>query len=388
MHGHIFETFFLIFTASAIIGTLALYTRQPLIVVYVAVGILLGPFGLKAVSDIHLISELSHIGIVFLLFLLGLDMQPKALQSVFKEITPTALISSLIFAGLGFAIGKTFQFDTMEAVVLGMAMMFSSTIIGIKLLPTTVLHHRHTGELMVGLLLFQDFLAIICLLILANGMEAGLNIDKLGLAFLALPALGVFAIFFVKYVLLKLIARFDRIQEYIFLIAIGWCLGLAELANFMGLSAEIGAFIAGITLATSPISQFIALNLKPLRDFFLILFFFALGAQLNIHLLPQLIVPILVVSLVVIAIKPTTFYFLLRQRSERKELAWDVGFRLGQISEFSLLLVMVASSNMIIGEQVKVIIQSAAIITFLVSSYIVIFFFPSPIAVSERLRRD
>ncbi len=388
MHGHIFEAFFLIFTASAIIGTLALYTRQPLIVVYVAVGILLGPFGLKAVSDIHLISELSHIGIVFLLFLLGLDMQPKALKSVFKEITPTALISACIFASLGFAIGKAFQFTTTEAAVLGMAMMFSSTIIGIKLLPTTVLHHRHTGELMVGLLLFQDFLAIICLLILASGMQEGVNVGELGMAFLALPALGVFAILFVKYILLQLIARFDRIQEYIFLIAIGWCLGLAELANIMGLSAEIGAFIAGITLATSPISQFIALNLKPLRDFFLILFFFALGAQLNIHLLPQLIVPILVVSLIVIVIKPTTFYFLLRQRSERKELAWDVGFRLGQISEFSLLLVIVASSNMIIGEQVKVIIQSAAIITFLVSSYIVIFFFPSPIAVSERLRRD
>lgn len=388
MSGHIFDAFFLIFAGSAVLASLALYTRQPLLVAYVALGIALGPFGFKVVADIHLISEMSHIGIVFLLFLLGLDMQPKALHSVFKEIAATAFISSLAFAGLGFSLGLLFGFTSTEAAVLGMAFMFSSTIIGIKLLPTTVLHHKHTGELMVGLLLFQDFLAIICLLILASGMPAVMNMSELGLALLALPALGIFAVLFVKFVLLRLITKFDRIHEYIFLLAIGWCLGLAELAKLMHLSAEIGAFIAGITLATSPISQFIALNLKPLRDFFLILFFFALGAQLNIALLPDLLLPILVLSAVVLLAKPAILYCLLRRKSERKNLAWDIGFRLGQISEFSLLLAIVAASNAIIGESMKVVIQSAAIVTFVVSSYIVIFCFPNPIAVNERLRRD
>ena len=388
MSGHLFEAFFLIFTGSAILASLALYTRQPLLVAYVALGILLGPYGFKVVQDINLLSEISHIGIVFLLFLLGLDMQPKALQSVFKEVAFTGFVSTLVFASLGFGLGLSFGFTTTEAIVLGMAMMFSSTIIGIKLLPTTVLHHKHTGELMVGLLLFQDFLAILCLLLLASGMPASINLSELGIALLALPVLGAFAFFFVKYVLLKLITKFDRFHEYIFLLAIGWCLGLAELAESMYLSAEIGAFIAGITLATSPISQFIALNLKPLRDFFLILFFFALGAQLNIDLLPQLFIPIVVLSTVVLIAKPTVFYGLLCRKSERKGLAWDIGFRLGQISEFSLLLAIVASTNNIIGEEVKVVIQSAAIITFLVSSYVVIFCFPNPIAVSEKLRRD
>lgn len=388
MTGHLFEAFFLIFTGSAIVASLALFTRQPLLVAYVIVGIALGPFGFKVVPDINVVSEISHIGIVFLLFLLGLDMQPRALHSVFKEISSTAIISSLLFASLGYSLGLAFQFTQTEALVLGMAMMFSSTIIGIKLLPTTVLHHKQTGELMVGLLLFQDFLAIICLLILASGTPGQFNISELGLAFLALPVLGIAAFSFVKYVLLKLITRFDRFHEYIFLLAIGWCLGLAELAELMHLSAEIGAFIAGISLATSPISQFIALNLKPLRDFFLILFFFALGAQLNIALLPELALPIIAVSALVLITKPVTFYALLCRKNERKGLAWDIGFRLGQISEFSLLLAIVASSNDLIGERVKVIIQSAAIVTFLVSSYIVIFCFPNPIAVSEKLRRD
>ena len=388
MTGHLFDAFFLIFTGSAIVASVALYSRQPLLVAYVAIGMLFGPFGLKIVPDLNIVSDISHIGIVFLLFLLGLDMQPKALKSVFKEISIVAIASSTLFAGLGYLLGLSFGFNQTESVVLGMALMFSSTIIGIKLLPTTVLHHKHTGELMVGLLLFQDFLAIICLLILASGTPGELNLPELGMAFAALPALGVIAFAFVKYVLLHLISRFDRFHEYIFLLAIGWCLGLAKLAEFMHLSAEIGAFIAGITLATSPISQFIALNLKPLRDFFLILFFFALGAQLNISLLPTLFLPIIAVSAVVLIVKPVVFYGLLRRKSERKGLAWDIGFRLGQISEFSLLLTLVASTNDIISEKVTVVIQSAAIVTFLVSSYIVIFCFPNPIAVSEKLRRD
>ncbi|BCD99250.1 cation:proton antiporter [Marinagarivorans cellulosilyticus] len=388
MTGHLFDAFFLIFTGSAIVASVALYSRQPLLVAYVAIGMLFGPFGLKIVPDLNIVSDISHIGIVFLLFLLGLDMQPKALKSVFKEISIVAIASSTLFAGLGYLLGLSFGFNQTESVVLGMALIFSSTIIGIKLLPTTVLHHKHTGELMVGLLLFQDFLAIICLLILASGTPGELNLPELGMAFAALPALGVIAFAFVKYVLLHLISRFDRFHEYIFLLAIGWCLGLAKLAEFMHLSAEIGAFIAGITLATSPISQFIALNLKPLRDFFLILFFFALGAQLNISLLPTLFLPIIAVSAVVLIVKPVVFYGLLCRKSERKGLAWDIGFRLGQISEFSLLLTLVASTNDIISEKVTVVIQSAAIVTFLVSSYIVIFCFPNPIAVSEKLRRD
>ena len=201
MTGHLFEAFFLIFTGSAIVASIALYTRQPLLVAYVAVGMLFGPFGLKIVPDINIVTEASHIGIVFLLFLLGLDMQPKALRHVFKEITSVALLSSILFAGLGYGIGLVFNFSHTEAAVLGMALMFSSTIIGIKLLPTTVLHHKQTGELMVGLLLFQDFLAIICLLILASGTPSSFKITELGIAFLALPALGVMAFLFVRFVL-------------------------------------------------------------------------------------------------------------------------------------------------------------------------------------------
>lgn len=388
MEGHLFYSFFLIFSGAAVLASLALYTRQPLLVAYIVVGIALGPYGFGSIDDLAIVSEMSHIGIVFLLFLLGLDMQPSALRAVLAKATGVALISSAIFAICGFLLGLAFGFNATECLVIAMAFMFSSTIIGIKLLPTTVLHHRHTGELMVGLLLLQDFLAIICLMILLSGSDSHVDFAKLIQAFIALPLLALLAYGFVKFLLLKLFTKFDRFHEYVFLLAIGWCLGLAECAKLIGLSAEIGAFIAGISIATSPISQYIALSLKPLRDFFLILFFFSLGAQLNIPLLPDLIVPVLVTATVVLALKPVVFHFLLKRYSERPALSWDVGFRLGQISEFSLLIVFVALTNQLIGERAALLIQASAILTFVISSYIVIFNFPNPIAVKDSLRRD
>ena len=388
MDEAVFQSFFLIFTGSAIVASLAIYGRQPLLVAYIALGALIGPYGLGWVQDVHLLSEISEIGIIFLLFLLGLDLQPQSLMAALKKVTVVTLISSFSFAVVGYLIAYLFGYTIIECLIIGSAMMFSSTIISIKLLPTTILHHRHIGEMMIGLLLMQDFLAIFVLLILLSGEGGSIDVMQIGVTLLALPLLILFAWAFVKWVLLKLIAKFDRMGEYIFLLAIGWCMGLSELAEVLGLSREIGAFLAGITIASSPISQHIALTLKPLRDFFLIMFFFSLGAGFNLGLLPEIALASIVLGIAMLALKPAIFRFLLGRQSEKKVLAWDIGFRLGQISEFSLLIAYVAFDTALISVQASHLIQAAAILTFLASSYIVIFNFPNPIAVSEKLRRN
>jgi len=315
-------------------------------------------------------------------------MQPKALLAVIKQVTPVALISSTLFASCGYLIGTFFNYTATECMVIGMAMMFSSTIIGIKLLPTTALHHKHSGELVIGLLLLQDFLAILCLMILLSGDVGRVDVGQFGMTVESLPLVALFAWAFVRYVLQYLIQKFDRFHEYIFLLALGWCLGMAELSEALGLSAEIGAFIAGISLATSPISQYIAINLKPLRDFFLILFFFSLGASFNLLLLSEIIIPAAILGGIMLLLKPITFRLLLGRQSEKTALAWDIGFRLGQISEFSLLIALVAFNASLISEKASTLIQATAIMTFLISSYIVVFNLPNPIAVKDRLRRD
>ncbi|MBT3565603.1 cation:proton antiporter [Pseudomonadales bacterium] len=382
-------TFFLIFTSAAVLATIALYTRQPMIITYIAAGILLGPSVTGLVSDPTIISNVSTIGIIFLLFLLGLDMQPSKLANMLGNALLVGLCSSLAFFGLGFAVGFVFGYTIIESTIIGVAMMFSSTIIGIKLLPTTVLHHRRTGELVVSLLLIQDFLAITVLLVLTGGfVEDFSGIARFGKVVLGLPLLIVFAWLFVKYVLLKILTKFDAFHEYIFLVAIGWCLGLSELATFIGLSHEIGAFIAGVSVATSPISIYIATNLKPLRDFFLVLFFFSLGAGFQVGLLGEIFIPAIIMAALVLLLKPIVFHGLLRSLSETDTNSWEIGFRLGQISEFSLLIAFIASAGHLIGEHASHLIQATAILTFLLSSYIVVFRYPTPIGVSEKLRRD
>jgi Kef-type K+ transport system membrane component KefB len=381
-------SFFLIFTGAAVLASIALYTRQPLIIAYIVLGAALGPHGLHLVTDVKLLAEIAHVGIIFLLFLLGLDMQPQALWATLRKSTLVAFVSSVLFLLTGYVVAILFGFNNFDALVIGAAMMFSSTIIGIKLLPTTVLHHRHTGELMVGLLLLQDLLAILVLMWLLSASdgsaESGHSLWQIALS---LPLLLGGALAAVRFVILPLITRFDRFHEYIFLLAIGWCLGLAEAAAALGLSGEIGAFIAGITIATSPISQYIAVNLKPLRDFFLVLFFFSVGARFDLSLLGVVILPALVLSALVLGLKPVVYRFLLGV-SEQRSLAWDLGFRLGQVSEFSLLIAYVAAGGALISNQASLLIQATTIITFVVSSYIVVLNYPTPIAISDHLRRD
>lgn len=388
MHDEVLMSFFYIFSFGAIIASLALYSRQPLLVAYIFLGGLLGPYGLELISDVDLITQIGSIGIVFLLFLLGLDMQPQALWRVLKQVTHVTLISSLLFALIGYGVARLFDYSEAQSLIIGSAMMFSSTIIGIKLLPTTALHHRHSGELMIGMLLMQDFLAIAVLLLVMSGDIGSGNFIALSSTIISLPALVGACFLMVKFLLLPLFLRFDRIGEYTFLLATGWCLGIAELAHFIGLSREIGAFLAGISLATSPIAQIIALNLKPLRDFFLILFFFSLGSGFNLQLLAIIALPAIILAALMLIIKPFVYHYLLRKHSESQSLAWDIGFRLGQNSEFSLMIAYIAFSNGLISTEASHLIQATAIITFLISSYLVVFNFPTPIAVKDSLRRD
>ena len=379
---------FLIFSGAAILATVALYCRQAMLVAYLVLGALLGPSGIGWISDADLISDFAHVGIIFLLFLLGLNLYPQKVIEVFRETMFVTLLSSLFFAAIGFSLAWFVHLPLQDCFLVGIATSFSSTIIGLKLLPTTALHHRRTGELVISVLLIQDFIAISALLVL-HGLEKGnMPLADIGLLVIALPGLVLFAYFTEKYLINLLFQKFDRIQEYIFLLALGWCLGIAQLAQSLGLSYEIGAFIAGVAIATNPIARFIAEHLKPLRDFFLVMFFFALGAGFDLAAAQSMWLPAILLGVLVLAAKPVVFRFLLVKSAESNSLAWEIGFRLGQMSEFSLLIVFIAFEARLLSEMAANLVQLATMITFIGSSYLVVFRYPTPIAVTDKLRRD
>ncbi len=379
---------FLIFFGAAMIATIAMTMRQSLIIAYIAVGLLIGPSGFSLIHDPLLIQNIANVGIIFLLFLLGLNLNPRELYRMAGETSVVTGVSSILLVLFGYLFSQLFGFSLVESLIIGSALIFSSTIIGLKLIPTTVLHHQHTGEIIISVLLLQDIIAIILLLVLDGSSGETFNWINLLKPLIALPLLALATWGIEKYLLIRLIRAFDRIQEYIFLLAIGWCLGVAEAAEVMGLSYEIGAFIAGVSIATSPIALFIAESLKPLRDFFLIIFFVALGANFDLSVLDQIWVAALGLTLIALFIKPMLYHFLLRFSKESSGRSIEVAVRLGQMSEFSLLLAVLAVEMNLISEQVGYLIQFATLLSFVVSSTYVVMVYPTPIALSDKLRRD
>ena len=379
---------FLIFTGAAVLATAALYARQSMLVAYILLGMAMGPSALGLVTNVELLRDLSHVGIVFLLFLLGLNLHPQDLWHLFAKATFVTVGSSLMFALLGGSTALLFGYNLTDSIVIGAALMFSSTIIGLKLLPSTVLHHQHIGEIIISVLLLQDLIAILIMLVLHSIAGASGGWQDATLITLTLPGLLVFAFAFSRFVLTRLLARFDTIQEYIFLLAIGWCLGMAELAQALGLSPEIGAFVAGIAVATEPISRFIAESLKPLRDFFLIVFFFSLGAGFELNTVQTVLPAAITLALISLILKPFVFKWLWIRQGETAQTSAEVGARLGQISEFSLLIAVLATRSAVITTHASYLIQLATLITFIVSSYFIVLRYPTPMAVSDKLRRD
>lgn len=378
---------FLIFAGTAVLSTIALITRQSLLVAYIALGAILGPWGLKFIINNEVIKQTGDIGIIFLLFLLGLDLQPQNLLHSLRKMSLITLSSSIVFFVLGFIPGFLFGYSFTENLVIGLAAMFSSTIIGIKLLPTTILHHQHTGELVISILLLQDIIAIAAILsieVIADQSSA----SHLGLVISSLPTLMIVAYLCQRYLLTPLLMRFDQIHEYIFILSIGWCLCMAELSHLFGMSGEIGAFIAGVTLASNPISSYIVESLKPLRDFFLIIFFFSIGAGFNFSYLPQVALPALLLAGLMLIAKPVTFALLLKQSGEVTSISREIGVRLGQMSEFSLLLIFIALETNLMTPLTSNMAQAAIIITFIVSCYWIVMRYPNPLASTAKLRRD
>ncbi len=387
-HDPILFTFFLIFSGAALIATLALAARQSMLVAYIVLGMLLGPWGMAQVNDATLIRELSRVGVIFLLFLLGLNLHPQQLLRLLRPTLIVTIGSSLLFFLPSYVVVLLFGFSHAEAQLIAAAMIFSSTILGLKLLPTTQLHHQHIGGLIISILLLQDMVAIVLLLWLQTGDATQTLWQQVLRLALLLPATVATALLGARYLLLPLLRRYDTIQEYVFLLAIGWCLGFAELASWLGLSAEIGAFIAGVALATNPISTFIAENLKPLRDFFLVLFFFSLGATFNPALAVELFWPALLLTLLMLLLKPWAFRRLLSASGESGAMSREVGVRLAQISEFSLFIAVLAEQSGAIGERAAYLIKLVTLLSFILSSYWIMLRYPTPIAVSAKLRRN
>ncbi|MCZ6667867.1 MAG: cation:proton antiporter [Gammaproteobacteria bacterium] len=387
MLDHIILQFVVIFAGAALFATLFLYLRQPIILAYIALGIVVGPKGLELINDAEQIEQLSRIGIILLLFLIGLNFQPAKLVGLLGRIGIVTLATCFIFMLLSLAVALVLGYPFIDSLIIGAALMFSSTIVSLKLIPTTQLHHHHVGEVMISVLLLQDVIAIVLILLVTEGGMDSITIT-VALLLLKLVMLSVTSFIIVRFVITNLFLKFDVIKEHSFVMALGWGLFVAGAAEMLGLSYEMGAFIAGISLATVPNALVIAEELKPLRDFFLILFFFSIGAKFDLLVSQQLIVPGLIITALLMVAKPVMFNWGFKAIGETSKNSAELGVRLGQASEFSLLIAFSALASGLIEERSSYLIQLVVVLTFVVSTYWVVNRYPTPISYKKGQRKD
>ena len=374
----IFEMAVIIIGAAAL-GTLFLYTRQPLLIAYIAIGFAFGPNGFSLIKSIDHIEHIAHFGVILLLFLIGLNLQPMRFIKLLKRTASVTLSTSFLFGCVSFLFALILQYDLHSAFLFGAAMLFSSTVISLKLLPASELHQKRTGEILTSVLLLQDLLAILVILFVTGEKSDHMLVTFASLTgkFILLCGLSLIG---VRYLMVPLLKRFKVVQEYTFIATLGWCLLWTEAAHYLGLSYEIGAFVAGISIASCQAAVIIAEKLRPLREFFLILFFFAIGAELTLRINTLHLVAAVIFGTLLVPLKAFAFRFAFRKKGESPELSKELAVRLGQSSEFSLLVVFAALSAGVLSAQKGMVIQITTITTFIVSTYWVVLKYPTSIS--------
>lgn len=370
MHNDVFTELSLVIVAASLVALVMRALHQPLIMGYILTGIIVGPSVLDLIHSKEAFDTFSEIGIALLLFIIGLELSVAMVRRLGKPVILTALALFLSIGTLGYLVGVAFHFTQQEALITGLALFFSSTIIIAKVLSDKKELVRLNGQIAIGVILIDDIIATFALLFVAA--QTGDPLTSLDISLLVLKGIAVIGVLFLcGSKLLPPITRYvAKSQELLFLFALAWGFGVASLVNAIGFSVEVGALFAGVTLAHLPYTHQIGARLKPLRDFFIILFFISLGERLQIDNLTAGLVPALILSTIVIVLKPLIVMAALGILGYTKRTSFKTGINLSQISEFSIILVVLATSANLVDDKLSAIITLIAIITIAISTYL------------------
>lgn len=367
----VFSELSLVIVVTAIVSILMRLIKQPLILGYILAGLLVGPAGLSLIHSTDLFQVFSGIGIALLLFIIGLGMNVKEVKRLGSVVFLTAFVTLLTIGSVGFMATSLMGFNKTEAFITGLALFFSSTIIIVKILSDKKEQNRLHGQIAIGVILFDDLVATLALLFVVAGKDgSGFELSEL----VILIAKSVFLLISLALASTKLIPKITKYmasnQELLFLFAIGWGFGVATIFEKAGFSIEVGALFAGVALASSPYVQEIASRLKPLRDFFVVIFFITLGESMSLGNITAGLLPAIILSILVIIIKPLTVITVTGLMGYTKRIAFKAGINLSQISEFSIILVLLAASVGMVSADLSAVITLVAIITIATSTYL------------------
>lgn len=370
MQSIFFEIGFIIVLAT-ILGGVAKFLRQPLVLAYILTGFLVKILGFSEVGSPETLNFFSHLGIAFLLFIVGLELNPSELIEMGKKSFVIGLLQVGISFILGFLLSLGLGFSGIEAFFVSIALTFSSTIIIVKLLLEKNDLNSLSGRLTVAILLLQDVVAIFVLIFLSGFSGEGLSLGIFLLTFLKAMIFFVLVYLFSQEILQKIFHFLSSSPELLFLGGVAWCLFLAGIANFAGFSLEIGAFLAGISLASTKYRIEMTTKIKPLRDFFVTIFFVVLGIDLSFSGMGEILLAVFVFTIFVVLIKPLVIMVILGLMGYKKRVAFLTGNALSQISEFSLIISALGLQLNKISQNTASIIVIVAVMTIVFSSYLI-----------------
>lgn len=370
-----FYEFAIILTLAAILGAIGQVLKQPLIVMFIALGILVGPSALNVVKSEENIHLLAEIGIAVLLFIVGLKLDLRIIKSVGKIALLTGLGQVLFTSLFGYFIGIGLGFSSLHSFYIAVALTFSSTIIIVKLLSDKKEIDSLHGQIAIGFLIVQDIVVILVMIVLSamrQGESTSLTYDIIT-TMLSGVVLMVFALVAMRWILPRLSTFLAKSQELLTLFAVAWAVLLATTGELMGFSGEVGAFLAGISLASSDFKDVISSRLVSLRDFLLLFFFVDLGINLDLGVMGSQVSSAMIFSVFVLIGNPIIVLIIMGAMGYRKRTSFLAGLTVAQISEFSLIFAGLGLAVGHITEEIVGLITLVGLITIGLSTYLILY---------------
>ena len=344
--------------------------KQPLVVGYILTGVLVGPAALDLIHNREAFDSFSELGIILLLFIVGLGLNIGIIRATGKPVAVVFLTNIAVMVLLGFGAAKLLGMTAVESLIAGLGLLFSSTIVIVKSLVDKREQHRLYGQIAVGVILLEDVLATFALLFVATAKTGGTSPGEIGALLVKGGGLGLLLIIVGGYIMPHVTRFFARSQEMLFGFALAWAFGIASLFHLAGFSAEVGALMAGVSLASLAYASEISTRLKPLRDFFLLLFFVTLGEKLDFGNIQSALIPALIFSAIAIFIKPVSVQMGMGLMRFTKQTGFKTAIHLSNISEFSVILVVLAHKNGLVRPELIDILTLTTLLTIAVSTYL------------------
>jgi Kef-type K+ transport system membrane component KefB/Trk K+ transport system NAD-binding subunit len=368
-----FNELVVLLVVAAIAGVLSLRLRQPLIIGFIAVGILVGPSGLNWVRSTDQIHVFAEMGLALLLFVVGMKLDLTLIRKLGKVALATGIGQVLFTTVVGFLLALALGMKPMVAMYIAVALTFSSTIIVVKLLSDKREADSLHGRIALGILIVQDIVVVLAMIALANFTGEGIaHPGMLALKVVAKGLLYFAAVWVISYFIFpRLLPAIARSTELLVLFAITWALALAMFGDMLGFSKEVGAFVAGISLASTPYRDLIGVKLVSLRDFLLLFFFLEMGSRLDMGSLGAQVVTSIILALFVLIIKPIIIMLIMGALGYRKRTNFMTGMSLAQISEFSLILIALGAKVGHVGDDTVGVVTLVALITIALSTFLI-----------------